>query len=332
MTETADILDLSQRIESESAWVDELEGVLHEVIVGQDELLHGLLVALLTGGHVLLEGLPGLAKTLAVSSLAGAVHGTFARIQFTPDLLPSDLVGTEIYNAKEGTFQARKGPIFANFVLADEVNRSPAKVQSALLEAMQEKQVSIGGVTFPLPRPFLALATQNPIEHEGTYRLPEAQIDRFLLKLVVGYPAAEEELAILDRMAHTQEPPAVRRVISLPTILRARELVDAVRLDLRLRQYIVRVVQATRSPKEHGLAELEGQIQLGASPRASIGLALAARANAFLSHRGYVTPQDIKRMAPAVLRHRVVASYEAEAEGRSSDDLVARVLETVPVP
>ena len=332
MTETADILDLSQRIEKESAWVDELEGVLHEVIVGQDELLHGLLVALLTGGHVLLEGLPGLAKTLAVSSLAGAVHGTFARIQFTPDLLPSDLVGTEIYNAKEGTFQARKGPIFANFVLADEVNRAPAKVQSALLEAMQEKQVSIGGVTFPLPRPFLALATQNPIEHEGTYRLPEAQIDRFLLKLVVGYPAAEEELAILDRMAHTQEPPAVRRVISLPTILRARELVDAVRLDPRLRQYIVRVVQATRSPKEQGLAELEGQIQLGASPRASIGLALAARANAFLSHRGYVTPQDIKRMAPAVLRHRVVASYEAEAEGRSSDDLVARVLETVPVP
>jgi MoxR-like ATPase len=332
MTETADILDLSQRIEKESAWVDELEGVLHEVIVGQNELLHGLLVALLTGGHVLLEGLPGLAKTLAVSSLAGAVHGTFTRIQFTPDLLPSDLVGTEIYNAKEGTFQARKGPIFANFVLADEVNRAPAKVQSALLEAMQEKQVSIGGQTFPLPRPFLALATQNPIEHEGTYRLPEAQIDRFLLKLVVGYPTPEEELAILDRMARTQEAPAVRRVISMPTILRARELVDAVRLDPRLRQYIVGLVRATRQPKEHGLGELEGQVQLGASPRASIGLALAARANAFLSHRGYVTPQDIKRMAPGVLRHRVVASYEAEAEGRTSDDLVARVLETVPVP
>ncbi len=332
MTETADTLDLSERIAGESAWVDELEGVLHEVIVGQDELLHGLLVALLTGGHVLLEGLPGLAKTLAVSSLAGAVHGTFARVQFTPDLLPSDLVGTEIYNAKEGTFQARKGPIFANFVLADEVNRAPAKVQSALLEAMQERQVSIGGETFPLPRPFLVLATQNPIEHEGTYRLPEAQIDRFFLKLVVGYPSEEEELAILDRMATTQEAPRVKRVLSLATILRARELVDAVRLDPRLRQYIVRVVHTTRRPAEQGLAELVGQIQLGASPRATIGLALAARANAFLNHRGYVTPQDIKRMAPAVLRHRVVASYEAEAEGRTSDGLVARILETVPVP
>ncbi len=332
MTETAQTPDLSDEIARESAWVADLRIALHEVIVGQDELLHGLLVALLTGGHVLLEGLPGLAKTLAVSSLAGAVHGTFARIQFTPDLLPSDLVGTEIYNAKEGTFRARKGPIFANFVLADEVNRAPAKVQSALLEAMQERQVSIGGETFPLPRPFLVLATQNPIEHEGTYRLPEAQVDRFFLKLVVGYPSEQEELSIMDRMATTQEAPQVRRILSLATIVRAREVVDAVRLDPRLRQYIVRLVNATRRPAEHGLPELAGQIQLGASPRASIMLALGARANAFLNHRGYVTPQDVKRMAPSVLRHRVVPSYEAEAEGLSSDDLVVRILEAVPVP
>ncbi len=331
-SQTAPPPDLSERIERESAWVGELDGALHEVIVGQDELLHGLLVALLTNGHVLLEGLPGLAKTLAVSSLAGAVHGSFARIQFTPDLLPSDLVGTEIYNAKEGSFQARKGPIFANFVLADEVNRSPAKVQSALLEAMQERSVSIGGQTFPLPRPFLVLATQNPIEQEGTYRLPEAQVDRFYLKLLVDYPSEEEEVAILERMATTQEPPRVRRILSLDGILRARELVDEIHMDARLRAYIVRLANATRRPQAHGLPELQGRIQYGASPRASIVLALCSRANAFLSHRGYVTPADIKRMAQAVLRHRVVPSYEAEAEGKTADDLIARVLETVPVP
>jgi MoxR-like ATPase len=300
--------------------------------VGQAELTHGLLIALLTGGHVLLEGLPGLAKTLAVSSLAGAVHGSFARVQFTPDLLPSDLVGTEIYNAKEGTFYPRKGPVFANFLLADEVNRAPAKVQSALLEAMQERQVSIGGETFALPRPFLVLATMNPIEQEGTYRLPEAQIDRFFLKLLVDYPSEEEELDIQARMATTAAPPQVPRIIELETILHARELVDRIHLDPRLSQYMVRIVRATRSPAEHGMPELAGQIQLGASPRASIVLSLAARANAFLEHRGYVTPGDVKRVAHDALRHRVIPSYEAEAEGRSSDDLVARVLETVPVP
>jgi len=324
--------DLAERIVSESAWVGDLKAALHEVVVGQDELLEGLLLALLTNGHVLLEGLPGLAKTLAVSSLAGAVHGSFARIQFTPDLLPSDLVGTEIYNAKEASFVVRRGPIFANFVLADEINRAPAKVQSALLEAMQERQVSIGGQTFPLPKPFLVLATQNPIEQEGTYRLPEAQVDRFFLKLVVGYPSEADELAIMERMARTAEPPQVRRILALEGILRARALVDEIHLDPRLGAYIVRLVNATREPKKHGLEELDGRIQYGASPRASIVLALCARASAFLAHRAFVTPGDVKRVAPAVLRHRVVPSYEAEAEGKSSDDLIARVLETIPVP
>ena len=331
-TESQPASDLGETIARESAWVGELQTALHEVIVGQDELLHGLLVALLTNGHVLLEGLPGLAKTLAVSSLAGAVHGSFARVQFTPDLLPSDLVGTEIYHVKDGTFHARKGPIFANFCLADEINRAPAKVQSALLEAMQERQVSIGGETFALPNPFLVLATQNPIEQEGTYRLPEAQIDRFFLKVLVDYPDEEEELAIMNRMARTAVPPEVRRIIELETILKARERVDQIHTDPRLLQYIVRLVQATRSPAEHGLRELADQIQLGASPRASIVLSLCARANAFLEHRGYVTPADIKRVAHVVLRHRVVPSYEAEAEGRTSDDLISRFLETVPVP
>ncbi len=332
MTEPAIRADQAAQIERESAWVGELKVAMGEVIVGQEELVHGLLLALLTGGHVLLEGLPGLAKSLAVSSLANAVHGSFNRVQFTPDLLPSDLVGTEIYNAKDGTFSARKGPIFAHFVLADEINRAPAKVQSALLEAMQEKHVSIGGETFPLPRPFLVLATQNPIEQEGTYRLPEAQIDRFFLKLIVDYPNTEDELAIMDRMATTQEPPQVRRIIELDDILRARKLVDQVFLDPRLREYIVRIVAATRRPEQHGLPELAGQVQWGASPRASIVLSLCTRANAFLEGRGYVTPGDVKRVAPDILRHRVSPSYEAEAEGRDSDHIVARVLEAVPVP
>ena len=329
---TSPLPDLAERIARDSAWVGELQTALHEVVVGQDELLEGLLLALLTNGHVLLEGLPGLAKTLAVSCLAGAVHGSFARLQFTPDLLPSDLVGTEIYNAKTGEFMVRRGPVFANFVLADEINRAPAKVQSALLEAMQERQVSIGGQTFPLPKPFLVLATQNPIEQEGTYRLPEAQVDRFFLKLVVGYPSETDEVAILTRMARTAEPPKVRRILTLEGILRARALVDEIHLDPRLATYIVKLVNATRAPKAAGLPELEGQLQYGASPRASIVLALVSRAHAFLAHRAFVTPADIKAVAPAVLRHRVVPSYEAEAEGRTSDMLVARVLETVPVP
>jgi MoxR-like ATPase len=323
---------LTQEIRTHSAWVPDLKSALAEIIVGQEHLVHGLLVGLLTGGHILLEGLPGLAKSLAVSTLAGAIDASFARVQFTPDLLPSDLVGTEIYNAREASFAVRKGPIFANFVLADEINRAPAKVQSALLEAMQERQVSIGGKTFGLPAPFLVLATMNPIEHEGTYSLPEAQLDRFALKIVVGYPNPTEELAILDRMSTTAALPKVRQVVDLPRILKSRELIDRVVIDRRLAEYIVRLVQASRAPASHGLQELEGQILFGASPRASIVLALAARANAFLDGREYTTPLDVKRMAPDVLRHRVMPSYEAEAEGRSSDQIVARLLEQVAVP
>jgi MoxR-like ATPase len=331
MTSTS-TAQVAERIAQEGAFVGELRGALREVIIGQESLVQSLLIGLLSGGHVLLEGVPGLAKSLAVSSLARAVHGSFARIQFTPDLLPSDLIGTEIYNAKEGTFSVRKGPLFANFILADEVNRAPAKVQSALLEAMQEHQVSIGGESFPLPEPFLVLATQNPIEQEGTYPLPEAQLDRFALKVLVSYPSREEELAVLERMARTEGVPTVSPVVPLSAILASRKHVDSVRIDQRLKEYIVAVVQATRDPAAAGLKELVGQIQYGASPRATIWLVVAAKANAFLDSRAYVTPLDIKRVAPAVLRHRVIPTYEAEAEGFSADALVARILETVPVP
>ena len=329
MTATIPAQDEIQRA---SAWIQELRSSVNQVIVGQENLLQGLLIGLLTDGHVLLEGVPGLAKTLAVSSLAKAVQASFARLQFTPDLLPSDLVGTEIYNAKEASFTVRRGPIFANFVLADEVNRAPAKVQSALLEAMQERQVSIGGQTFPLPRPFLVLATQNPLEQEGTYPLPEAQLDRFALKVVVKHPRREEELEILGRMASTRPRLDVRQVVTLEQVFQAREVLDKVVLDQRLREYIVDLVMATRDPKAHKLPELAGRIQYGGSPRATIWLAQAARAHAFLSGRGFVTPADIKAVALDVLRHRVTPTYEAEAEGLSSDALVLRVLETVPVP
>ncbi|MFN0007702.1 MAG: AAA family ATPase [Planctomycetota bacterium] len=332
MTTTTKTVPESEEVERAAAWVVDLRTALADVIVGQGELVEGLLIGVLTGGHILLEGVPGLAKTLAVSSLAKGVRGSFARLQFTPDLLPSDLVGTEIYNAREATFAVRKGPIFANFVLADEVNRAPAKVQSALLEAMQERQVSIGGTSHPLPKPFIVLATQNPIEQEGTYPLPEAQLDRFALKVVVRYPKRDEELAILDRMASTHPKTDVRPVVSLEQVLASRDVIDRVVLDKRLAEYIVALVQATRDPKMHGLKELHGRIQYGASPRATIWLALTSRAHAFLAGRGYVTPGDIKAMAMEVLRHRVVPTYEAEAEGLSADALVARVLETVPVP
>ena len=314
------------------AWIGDLRASLAEVVIGQEELVHGLLLGLLTGGHVLLEGVPGLAKSLVVSTLAQAVQADFVRLQFTPDLLPSDLVGTEIYDTKTGSFQPRKGPIFANFVLADEINRAPAKVQSALLEGMQERQVSIGGQTFDLPHPFLVLATQNPIEQEGTYPLPEAQLDRFALKILVDYPAESEELLILERMAKTASTPKARMVVDLPTILEARKKVDAVHLDRRLAEYIVRIVAVSRRPEQHGLPELAGHILYGGSPRASITLALMARANAFLDGRDFATPADVKRVAHAVLRHRILPTYEAEAEGETSDDLVARILETVPVP
>jgi MoxR-like ATPase len=329
---TATTVPAQEEVQRASAWIQELRDSVNQVIVGQENLLHGLLIGLLTDGHVLLEGVPGLAKTLAVSSLARAVHGSFTRLQFTPDLLPSDLVGTEVYNAREATFSVRKGPIFANFVLADEVNRAPAKVQSALLESMQERQVSIGGQTFPLPRPFLVLATQNPLEHEGTYPLPEAQLDRFALKIVVKYPKRAEELEILDRMASTQPKLDVRPVVTLEQVFQARAVIDKVALDARLREYIVDLVLATRDPKAYKLPELAGRIQYGGSPRATIWLALASRAHAFLAGRGYVTPGDIKAVALDVMRHRVTPTYEAEAEGLTSDALVQRVLETVPVP
>ncbi|MFT7670878.1 MAG: MoxR-like ATPase [Planctomycetota bacterium] len=319
-------------IERESAWMRELEDSLAEVIVGQKGLVRSLMIGLVSGGHILLEGVPGLAKSLAVSALAQAVRGGFTRLQFTPDLLPSDLIGTEVYNAKDGSFEVRKGPIFTNFVLADEINRAPAKVQSALLEAMQERHVSIGGETFILPDPFLVLATQNPLEQEGTYPLPEAQLDRFALKVVVGYPSPVEELEILNRMAKTSHIPPVREVVDLSSILSARRYVDQVTIDDRLRQYVVSIVFATREPEKAGLPELASHIQYGGSPRATIWLALCARANAFISGRGFVTPADIKAVATEVLRHRIVPTYEAEAVGLDSDALVARVLETVPVP
>jgi MoxR-like ATPase len=319
-------------IAAQSAWVPQLQAALGGVLVGQEALARSLTLGLLTGGHVLLEGVPGLAKSLAVSCLAKAVHGTFSRLQFTPDLLPSDLIGTEIYNAKESHFTVRQGPIFANFVLADEINRAPAKVQSALLEAMQEGHVSIGGETMDLPKPFLVLATQNPIEQEGTYPLPEAQLDRFALKVVVEYPNREEELTIMDRMSRTAPKMEVPRVVELSTILEARGMVDRVSLDPRLAGYIVDLVGATRNPTAAGLPDLETRIQYGASPRASIWLALSARANAFLEGRGYVTPLDIKAVALEVLRHRVLPTFEAEAEGLTSDDLVRRILDTVPLP
>jgi MoxR-like ATPase len=322
----------SDEIQAASAWIEDLKSSLSEVIVGQEALIQSLTIGLLTGGHILLEGVPGLAKSLAVSCLAQAIHASFNRLQFTPDLLPSDLVGTEIYNAKDGVFTVRKGPVFANFVLADEINRAPAKVQSALLEAMQERQVSIGGETFELPKPFLVLATQNPIEQEGTYPLPEAQLDRFALKVVIGYPSRSEELEILDRMSHTAPKVSIDPVVDLETIARSRDLVDQVVIDPRLSEYAVSLVEATRDPASAGLSELVPLIQFGASPRASIWLALASRAHAFLHRRGYVTPGDIKAVSTEVLRHRVIPTYEAEAEGLDSDQIVARVLETVPVP
>jgi MoxR-like ATPase len=315
-----------------AAWVTELRTAMAEVIVGQTELVEGLLLALLTGGHVLLEGVPGIAKSLAVSTLAEALDGDFSRLQFTPDLLPSDLIGSEIYNAKNASFEARKGPVFANFVLADEINRAPAKVQSALLEAMQEGQVSIGGDSLALPQPFLVLATQNPIEQEGTYPLPEAQLDRFAMKLIVDYPSPTEELEILDRMGRTSANTHVRQVVSLESVLQARAEVDLVSIDPRLKKYIVALVEASRRPGQSGMPELDSAILIGASPRATITLALVSRALAWLHGRDYVTPGDIKAVAHRVMRHRVVPNYEAEAEGIDADALVDRLLEGVPVP
>jgi MoxR-like ATPase len=322
---------LNDRPREASAFAYRLREEIGNVIVGQRYLIDRLLVGLLANGHVLLEGVPGLAKTTAVKTLAQAVHATFRRIQFTPDLLPADLVGTLIYNPRDGVFTTKKGPIFAQIILADEINRAPAKVQSALLEAMQEHQVTIGDETFPLPEPFLVLATQNPIEQEGTYPLPEAQVDRFMLKLRVTYPSREEERQILDRMAVTHSEVKAKPVVTPEEILAARRVVDEIYVDDKIKEYIVTLIQATRNPAAHGL-ELAPLIQYGASPRATLALTLAAKANAFLAGRGYVTPQDVKTIGPDVLRHRIIISYEAEAEEIDSDEIVRRIFDGVPVP
>jgi len=327
----AGITAINERVREGSGFAARLREEIATVIVGQRVLVDRLLIGLLTNGHVLLEGVPGLAKTLAVKTLAQAIQASFRRVQFTPDLLPADLIGTLVYNPREGSFTTKRGPIFAQLVLADEINRAPAKVQSALLEAMQEHQVTIGDETHPLPDPFLVLATQNPIEQEGTYPLPEAQVDRFMLKLKVDYPSREEERQILDRMATTANHRPANPVVTTADIITARALVDQVYVDDKVRDYIVSIVFATREPKTFAL-DLGPLVEYGASPRATLCLTLAARAHAFLQGRGYVTPQDVKAIAPDVLRHRVIVSYEAEAEEVDADEIVRRVLDGVPVP
>jgi MoxR-like ATPase len=303
-----------------------------KVLVGQEAMISRLLIGLLSGGHVLLEGVPGLAKTLAVRCLASAIDTGFSRIQFTPDMLPADVIGTEVFNPKDASYSVKRGPIFSNLVLADEINRAPAKVQAALLEAMQERQVTIGECSHPLEEPFLVLATQNPIEQEGTYPLPEAQIDRFMLKVKVGYPSKEEERKIIDRMASGQPEPEVSKVASPSGILEARKDVDQTFVDDKVRNYIVDLVHATRDPAAAGIGELDGMLEMGASPRASIYLTKAAKAHAFLQGRGYATPHDVKNIALDVLRHRVVLTYEAEAEGKTSEEIVERILVGILVP
>jgi MoxR-like ATPase len=326
-----DVKALNEMVKVESGFVDDLMHEMGKVIVGQGEMVERVLIGLLTGGHVLLEGVPGLAKTLTVNTFCKVIDAKFQRVQFTPDLLPADLVGTVIYNQHSAEFSAKKGPIFANLILADEINRAPAKVQSALLEAMQEQQVTIGDETFPLPSPFIVMATQNPIEQEGTYPLPEAQIDRFMLKIKVGYPSREEERGIMDRMA-TSNVPAVKPLISPEKILDARKVVNDIYMDEKIKDYIIDIVFATREPGQYGLDEMARFIEYGASPRASIALNVAARAHAFLRHRGYVTPEDVKSIGPDVLRHRVIVTYEAEAEEVTSEDIVRRIFDTVEVP
>jgi MoxR-like ATPase len=326
-----DVRALNELVAKESAFADRLMNEVSKVIVGQQYMIERILVGLLTGGHVLLEGVPGLAKTLTVRTLCDAVHAKFARIQFTPDLLPADLVGTVVYNQQRGEFTSKLGPIFANMVLADEINRTPPKTQAALLEAMQEHNVTAGAHTYHLPEPFFVLATQNPIEQEGTYPLPEAQIDRFMLMVKVGYPTREEERKIMDRMTQP-EPSRAEAVVTPVELLEARKIVKQVYVDEKVKDYIVDVVFATREPAKHGLKDLAPLVEFGASPRASIALNLAARAHAFLRHRGYVTPEDVKAIGPDVLRHRLVLTYEADAEEVTSEQIVKRVFEVVEVP
>ena len=328
---TTDITKIGKIVEEKSSFIRLLLNEFDKVIVGQRYMLERMLVAILSNGHILIEGVPGLAKTTAVTVLAQAIQARFQRIQFTPDLLPADLTGTQIYRQSDGEFYVRKGPIFANIILADEINRAPAKVQSALLEAMQERQVTIGDETFPIPQPFLVLATQNPIEQEGTYPLPEAQLDRFMLKIQIDYPTKKEEREILDRMAATQTAFDIQKVITPEEILDVRSVIDQIYIDDKIKDYIVDVVCATRNPEQFGL-DLKDYINFGASPRASIFLALAAKAMAFINGRGYVTPQDVKSIGMDVLRHRVLVSYEAEAEDKTSEDVIQTIFDNIEVP
>lgn len=331
MAESIDIRALNERVERKSAFVTNLVTGMNQVIVGQKHLIESLLIGLLSDGHILLEGVPGLAKTLAIKTLATLVDGTYNRIQFTPDLLPADIVGTMIYSQKDEEFHVKQGPVFANFVLADEINRAPAKVQSALLEAMQERQITIGSTTFSLPKPFLVMATQNPIEQEGTYPLPEAQLDRFMLKVVIDYPKPEEEkLIVRQNIAGTRQD--LKPIVTKDEIMEARKVVSEVYIDEKIEKYIVDIVFATRTPASYGLDDLQGLIAFGGSPRASINLALAARAYAFLKQRGYVIPEDVRAIAHDVLRHRIGLTYEAEAANTTSDEIVSSILNRVEVP
>ena len=329
--ESVNIKELNERIQRESAFVDIITMEMNKVIVGQKHLVENLLIGLLADGHILLEGMPGLAKTLAINTLANIVDAKFSRIQFTPDLLPADVIGTMIYSQKSEQFQVKQGPIFANFVLADEINRSPAKVQSALLEAMQERQVTIGDNTYKLPSPFLVMATQNPVEQEGTYPLPEAQVDRFMLKVVVDYPKKEEERLII-RMHNSKQFPKASAQLKPEDIVRAREVVKDVYMDEKIEKYIVDIVYATRTPEEYGLGKLKDLIQYGASPRASISLAMASKAYAFIKRRGYVIPEDVRAVCNEVLRHRIGLTYEAEAENITTESIITDIINTVEVP
>ena len=323
--------EFNEQIAQKSAWVSAVKQEMSKVVVGQQKLVNRLILSLLCKGHVLLEGVPGLAKTLSVKALAGTMQAAFSRIQFTPDLLPADLLGTMIYNPEERQFTAKKGPVFANLILADEINRAPAKVQSALLEAMQERQVTLGECSYPLPNPFLVLATQNPIEQEGTYQLPEAQLDRFLFKVVVDYPSRDEELKVLEMMSSTTATPRTSPVVTVEDIEESRALMDQIFIDPAVQRYIVDLVRATRNPEKVD-PRLEGMVRAGASPRATINIALAAKALAFTRQRGYVTPQDVKDLAHDILRHRILLSYEAEAASKTSDNVIDSILSKVPVP
>ena len=323
--------EFNEQIAQKSAWVSAVKQEMAKVVVGQQKLVNRLILSLLCKGHVLLEGVPGLAKTLSVKALAGTMQAAFSRIQFTPDLLPADLLGTMIYNPEERQFTAKKGPVFANLILADEINRAPAKVQSALLEAMQERQVTLGECSYPLPNPFLVLATQNPIEQEGTYQLPEAQLDRFFFKVVVDYPTRDEELKVLEMMSSTMATPHTSPVVTVQDIDDSRALMDQIFIDPAVQRYIVDLVRATRTPEKVD-SRLEGMVRAGASPRATINIALAAKALAFTRQRGYVTPQDVKDLAHDILRHRILLSYEAEAANKTSDNVIDSILSKVPVP